>query len=116
MPSEFGRYARQMRVAEVGREMQEKLRAASVRVDGVDLAAQVQARYLAGAGVGIVSVDSSIREQIQSINSQVTVEPTASESKNEIDQRVSSLDPAAASVASGSLAALARMKEIFDAS
>jgi molybdopterin/thiamine biosynthesis adenylyltransferase len=122
MPSEFGRYARQMRVAEVGREMQEKLRGASVVVIGGDLAAQVEALYLAGAGVGSICAAATIHNQIKSINSQVTINANASESKSdrteprprgEIDDRVSSLDPVAAQIASGALAALACMKEIF---
>ena len=116
MPSEFGRYARQMRVAEVGHEMQEKLRGASVCVSGSNLAAQVEALYLAGAGVGTVCVDAPIQDQIKAINSQITIVTNDSESKLKIDDRVSSLDPAAAQVASGSLAALTRLKEIFAAS
>jgi molybdopterin/thiamine biosynthesis adenylyltransferase len=105
-----------MRVAEVGREMQEKLRGASVVVRGSDLAAHVEALYLAGAGVGTVCVDAPLQNQIQNINSQVSIVANASSSTNEIDPRVRSLDSAAARVASGSLAALARMKEIFAAS
>src|SRR5450432_2664163 len=101
MPSEFGRYARQMRVAEVGREMQEKLRGASVCVRGSNLAAQVEALYLAGAGVGTVCVDAPIQNQIKGINSQIKIKPNDSdtESKSAIDERVSSLDAAAAQVA-----------------
>ena len=115
MPSEFGRYARQMRVAEVGREMQGNLRGASAVVIGGDLAAQVEALYLAGAGVGTICVDRAIQNQINRINSEIIVKANAHESERAIDQRVRSLDPAAAQIASGALAALARMKEIFAA-
>ncbi len=102
-----------MRVAEVGREMQEKLRGASVCVRGSDLAAQVEALYLAGAGVGRICVDAPIQEQIQNINSQVSIGKNESTSAREIDERVRTLEGGPAAVASGALAALARMKEIF---
>jgi molybdopterin/thiamine biosynthesis adenylyltransferase len=104
-----------MRVAEVGPEMQENLRGASVVVIGGDLAGQVEALYLAGAGVGSICANATIQNQIKAINSEVIVEANADESERVVDERVSSLDPAAAQVASGALAALARMKEIFAA-
>jgi molybdopterin/thiamine biosynthesis adenylyltransferase len=104
-----------MRVAEVGREMQENLRGASVRVIGGDLAAHVEALYLAGAGVGSICADATIQNQIHMINSEIIVVENADESKRAVDERVASLEPVAAQIASGALAALARMKEIFAA-
>ncbi len=102
-----------MRVAEVGREKQENLRGASVCVVGDDVPAQVEALYLAGAGVGRMRVHESFADDVAHLNSDVVVEADSEKSLRQVDARVSDLDPAAAAVASGSLAALATLKEIF---
>jgi molybdopterin/thiamine biosynthesis adenylyltransferase len=106
-----------MRVAEVGREKQENLRCASVCVVGSDLRAHVEALYLAGAGVGCIRVRESICEDVATLNSDVVVEVDSEKSQHasahEVDARVSDLDSAAAAIASGSLAALATLKELF---
>lgn len=113
MPSDFRRYARQTRVAEVGREKQENLRHASVVVSGSDLSAQVEALYLAGAGVGTLRVSNVIATDIAALNSDVVVEAELGVSENENEARATDLDPAAAAIFSGSSRALQKLKTIL---
>ena len=56
MPSSQSRHARQARLAEVGERGQAVLAASTAVVKGEGLAAEVEARYLAGAGVGTLIV------------------------------------------------------------
>ncbi|MEO8875963.1 MAG: hypothetical protein ABI461_10270 [Polyangiaceae bacterium] len=102
-----------MKLAEVGREMQEKLRDASVIVAGTDLSAKVEALYLAGAGVGNISVHSAIIADVAAINPEVAVASSSSVVAPPLDARALSLDAAAAQVASGAFRALHQMKAIF---
>lgn len=110
---ELKRYARQMRVAEVGREKQQDLRHASVVVRGSDLSAEVEASYLAGAGIGSLVVNEKIANDISAINSDVRIEKTSDASEDEIDPRAADLDPVAAQIFSGASRALEKMKVIF---
>jgi hypothetical protein len=81
------RFTRQVRLAEVGEEGQARLEGALVRVEGDGLAGRVEARYLRGAGVGVVGSDPTI----------VPADAPA---------WLTSLTPAARDVASGAYAAL----------
>jgi molybdopterin/thiamine biosynthesis adenylyltransferase len=113
MPSDFRRYARQMRVAEVGRERQENLQHASVVVLGDDLSAHVEALYLAGAGVGTVRVNEVLAADVAALNSDIVIETDSEKSAPESDARASGLDAAAAQIFSGSARALQKMRAIF---
>ena len=105
-----------MRVAEVGREKQQNLRRASVVVHGNDLSAQVEALYLAGAGVGALRVDEEIGDATAAINAEVAVEKKSDATENEIDARVADLNPIAAQIFSGASRALEKMKVILSLS
>ncbi len=100
-----------MRVAEVGREKQQNLRHASIVVHGSDLSAQVEALYLAGAGIGTIGVSADIADDVAAINSDVRIEKNAQQS--EIEMTPSDLDPSAANVFAGASRALEKMKAIF---
>jgi molybdopterin/thiamine biosynthesis adenylyltransferase len=102
-----------MRVAEVGREKQENLRHASVVVIGEDLSAEVEALYLAGAGVGTLRVSNAIANEVAAINSEVVIEKKTEVSGVEVDARAADLDPAAAHIFSGASRALEKMKTIL---
>ena len=102
-----------MRVAEVGRERQENLWQTSVVVRGSDLSAQVEALYLAGAGVGTLRVNEAVADDVAALNSDVFVETSPEESGRENDARAADLDPATAQIFSGAARALQQMKEIF---
>jgi molybdopterin/thiamine biosynthesis adenylyltransferase len=105
-----------MRVAEVGREKQQNLRHASVVVHGHDLSAQVEALYLAGAGVGTLRVSDEIAESAAAINSEVVVEKNSETILDAVDARAADLDPVAAQIFSGASRALEKMKVIFSRS
>lgn len=67
------RYARQISIAGVGERGQARLASAAITVDGSGLDAEVCALYLAGAGVGRLSVAASIAERCREQNSEVIV-------------------------------------------
>jgi hypothetical protein len=69
------RYSRQLAVREVGPRGQSALERAHVRVVGSDLAAEVCALYLAGAGLGALSVDPALLPACRRINADTTLEP-----------------------------------------
>jgi adenylyltransferase/sulfurtransferase len=72
---EMDRHERQSRLAEVGPSGQARLGDALVDVPGAGLAAQVAARYLAGAGVGRLRVcDASIAASARAVDPSVTVD------------------------------------------
>jgi adenylyltransferase/sulfurtransferase len=73
--AEVRRYSRQMALAEVGGVGQERLRAARLAADS-----EIEALYLAAAGVGTLSVPSSaIAEAVRSLNPLVKIELRAGE-------------------------------------
>jgi molybdopterin/thiamine biosynthesis adenylyltransferase len=66
---EVRRYSRQIVLADVGGVGQERLRAASLAADS-----EIEALYLAAAGVGTISVPSSaIAEAVRSLNPHVKI-------------------------------------------
>jgi molybdopterin/thiamine biosynthesis adenylyltransferase len=72
---EMRRYSRQIVLADVGGEGQERLRAASLAADN-----EIEALYLAAAGVGSLSVPSSaIAEAVRSLNPHVKITLRAGE-------------------------------------
>jgi hypothetical protein len=68
------RHSRQGRLAEVGEEGQRRIGAAEVAVRGTGVAARVEARYLAGAGVGrLVVEDDGARSAAREVDPLVEV-------------------------------------------
>jgi hypothetical protein len=67
------RYARQIAVPGVGTSGQAAIARADVTVDGDDLAAEVCALYLAGAGVGTLRVPPTLAERCRRLSSDVRV-------------------------------------------
>jgi len=66
------RHSRQARLAEVGEVGQRKIAAISSGVRGSGVAAKVEARYLAGAGVGrIVVEDAAVGSSAREVNALV---------------------------------------------
>jgi len=69
------RHTRQVRLADVGPEGQARIARAVVDVPGTGLAAEVAARYLAGAGVGGVRVqDPAAGAAARAVDASVRVE------------------------------------------
>jgi molybdopterin-synthase adenylyltransferase len=101
------RYARQMRLAEVGRPGQARIEAARIDVPLSGLAAEVAVRYLAAAGVGFVRVrDAALAGTARSIQSGVDVEIDPRLEATDETMTFGLADPIAREVASGAHAAL----------
>jgi hypothetical protein len=126
------RHTRQVRLAGVGAEGQARIARAVVDVPGHGLAAEVAARYLAGAGVGCVRVhDAAAAAAARAVNAGVRVEVVEEGGEREEKQKIkrskgespsdllifcfSQLeDPSARAVASGALLALAALRAALD--
>jgi hypothetical protein len=68
------RYARQIRLAEVGEAGQRRLGDSTCTVQGSGLAAEVEARYLAGSGIGHLLVsDAAVARSAREVNPSVDV-------------------------------------------
>jgi hypothetical protein len=109
------RYGRQVRLAEVGAAGQARIERArvDVRVDG--LAADVAARYLAGAGVGCVCVrGQALAEAARAIapGVRVDIDPTLAPADQAMafDLR----DPCARDLARGAHAALCALRAVLE--
>jgi molybdopterin/thiamine biosynthesis adenylyltransferase len=74
------RYARQIAVPGVGKGGQHAVAHAEARVLGSDLAAEVCALYLAGAGIGTLHVARALSDRCVSLNS--AIEVIASDERN----------------------------------
>lgn len=102
------RHARQVRLAGVGEHGQARITRARADVGLDGLAADVAARYLAGAGVGCVRVrEASLGEGARALDAAVRVEvtpglPDSPEAQAAVDLR----DPVAREAARGALLAL----------
>lgn len=68
-----GRYVRQVLLREVGAAGQARVAAAHVVVTGQGVAARVCALYLAGAGVGRLTVSGPLIDDVRSLNPEVDV-------------------------------------------
>jgi adenylyltransferase/sulfurtransferase len=94
--TEIQRYARQMVMPEIGGTGQDRLRAAHVRASG-----EVEALYLAAAGVGVLFVPTeAIAEAARALNPHVDVQVIAGQ-------------PQSDDVESQSMRALSTLKEIL---
>lgn len=112
------RYARQMRLVDLGAAAQEKWQAARVVVRGSSLAARTEALYLAGAGIGTLVVAEDVANAVRALNPDVVIEPERP--GDAADGRTSNafelVDPSCAAVAAGALAALRELKAALAAS
>jgi len=104
------RHSRQSRLADVGPQGQARIARALAVVPGQGLAAEVAARYLAGAGVAALRVrDEATAAAARSMDPgvRVTVEPGLGDTAPDEATLLAMLtDPAARAVASGALLAL----------
>ena len=120
------RHTRQIRLAGVGAEGQARIARAVVDVPGRGLAAEVAARYLAGAGVCCVRVhDAAVAMAARAVDASVRVEVAGENEQGEKEERrMNDLllsfspcsshnelsDPIARELASGALFALAALR------
>lgn len=103
------RHSRQSRLADVGAQGQQRIARIVAAVPGTGLAADVAARYLAGAGVAAVRVkDEATAAAARAVDPGVRVEVVAAlPDALPGDERPQVLaDPAARAVAAGALLAL----------
>lgn len=106
----MNRYARQERV--IGREAQARLAAATVRVQSTsNVAASVEARYLAGAGVAGLSGEVAVAlEDAIALNGSVAVRRSEGEAGEAGEPALLCTTPAAADFVLGALRALATLR------
>ncbi len=104
------RHSRQSRLADVGAQGQARIARAVAVVPGQGIAAEVAARYLAGAGVAALRVrDEPTAAAARAVDPdvRVTVEPgLISPAPDDATTLAVLTDPAACAVASGALLAL----------
>jgi hypothetical protein len=106
------RHTRQVRLAEVGADGQGRIARAAVDVRGRGVAAQVTARYLAGAGVSRLRVaDQAIAAAALGIDASVQVEVDPSLAVGRADEPAELSDPTARALGAGALAALQAIRE-----
>jgi hypothetical protein len=106
------RHSRQARLAGIGAEGQARLAGATVDVGLDGLAAEVAARYLAGAGVGRLRVrtDEAARgARATDERVQIEVEPGLGDAQGET---LALRDPAAVELARGALCALRAIRSL----
>jgi hypothetical protein len=101
------RHSRQSRLADVGPQGQARIARAVVVVPGQGIAAEVAARYLAGAGVAGVRVkDHATASAARAVDPGVRVEVDASLPDAPLQEVEVLTDPSARAVASGAMLAL----------
>jgi hypothetical protein len=101
------RHARQVRLAGVGAEGQARIARAVIDIPVSGLAAEVAARYLAGAGVAGLRVgDPVARDAARAVDSRVNVDLTPRLASEPFPPPLEIRDPVARSVAVGALVAL----------
>jgi hypothetical protein len=108
-----GRHSRQTRLVGVGEDGQARLGAADVVVTEPGLAGWVMARYLAGAGVGALTVADADHEAAARAVDDAVVVRRGNPSEPGPDDDLDDLDPAAREVARGARAAVRAMKAIL---
>lgn len=105
------RHTRQVRLAEVGEAGQSRLAAAEVEVSSAGFAGEVEARYLAGAGVGALRVGSEVHgAAARAMDAGVRVELGAVTGPSELPPGLASLEGAARDVAEGAYRALVSVR------
>jgi hypothetical protein len=108
------RHSRQSRLTDVGPEGQARIARTVAVVPGQGIAAEVAARYLAGAGVAVVRVsDEATAAAARAVDPgvRVEVEPElAAPVPDEVEVPAVLTDPAARAVATGALLALRNLR------
>jgi hypothetical protein len=110
------RHARQIRLAEVGTRGQARIAAAIVAVPLSSAEARVAVRYLAGAGVGVLRVNSALLvDEAHAVDPSVRVEiaATSGEGLHAFHDPFADLDPAAGDIARGAAFALAELRRVL---
>jgi molybdopterin/thiamine biosynthesis adenylyltransferase len=107
------RYARQIRLAEVGEAGQRRIRESTCIVQGSGLAAEVEARYLAGSGLGHLLVsDAAVARSAREVNPKVDVVVliAGAKAKSAEPEWLESLSSPAREVALGAYRALSSLR------
>jgi hypothetical protein len=109
------RHTRQVRLREIGAAGQARLAAAEIHVPGGDLAAEIEARYLAGAGIPIVVEDEAIAAAAREVDPTLRVDhrPSAAPRPGRSPVPFEPRDPAARQLARGAHAALVAIRTIL---
>jgi hypothetical protein len=120
---DVARHTRQARLAAVGVERQRKLASREARVQACGFAGEIEARYLAGAGVGALTVkDDAHARAAVAVDPSVRIEiaqnaPESSEqSVSPLPPILVALDPAARELAEGAFRALQTLRSLLAAS
>jgi hypothetical protein len=117
MSSRHARHSRQIRLAEVGDAGQRRLEEGTCTVRGGGLAAQIEARYLVGAGVGrLVVSDAEVARCARAVDASVDVvilAPTSTPIPTTDPEWASSLSVPARDVALGAYRALSSLRRVF---
>ena len=101
------RHARQVRLAGVGAEGQARIARTVIDIPLAGLAAEVAARYLAGAGVAALRVEDPVAgDAARAVDSRVKIDVTPGLPPEPFDPPLEIRDPVARSVAVGALVAL----------
>jgi hypothetical protein len=112
------RHSRQGRLAEVGEEGQRRIALAEAAVRGRGVAAKVEARYLAGAGLGRLVVDDEpVATTARDVDAQSTVTVTVGVAVPDPDPDPAwchDLHPAARAVATGAHRALRVLRDALE--
>jgi hypothetical protein len=112
------RHGRQIRLAEVGSTGQKRILEATVDVAVGGLAAEVAARYLAGAGVGCIRVRSTaLAAAATAVDPAVRVEVDSGSGHEDVGVHPEShdfRDPVAREVAEGARAALRAIRAVLE--
>jgi hypothetical protein len=115
------RHTRQARLAEVGSERQKKLVSTEARVRALGFAGEIEARYLAGAGVGSLVVNDAAQARA-AVSVDPAVRTIVAENRADGDPStpllpiLAALDPAAREVAEGAYRALQTLRKLLAAS
>jgi hypothetical protein len=108
------RHTRQIRLPEIGDCGQALFAAGRVRVVGEGLAAEVAARYLAGAGVGTLCVDGErVARAARAVDPDVKTEPAREAGAARAGPPFELVDGAAREVAAGAWAALVALRRLL---
>jgi molybdopterin/thiamine biosynthesis adenylyltransferase len=112
-PPRSVRHGRQSRLAEVGPAGQRAIGAATVRVREPGLAGEIEARYLAGAGVGhLIVSEAAHADAALRVDPEVEVEVADPQPAAPCALDLGVLDPACAEVARGAASALASLRSL----
>jgi len=116
----YTRYTRQERLAEVGASGQARIAAARVASRAGGLAGEVEALYLAGAGVGTLVVDdaataAAAKALAPDVCVHVAREPREDGGDAALDRAIAGLAPGAREVGEGAWRALVALRAALEA-